>query len=274
MDQTWTADKVHVIEGTLIIPSGVHVTINPGTVVKVVKGAQIIVDDGGVLDALGADGAPIVFTSLADDSVGGDTNLDGVQTRAVPGDWLGISIQGSGQFNRNSNTDVRYVLMIQGGTLVADYTVPGLQLLHVTDNIIVPNGVTLTIMPGAIIKFDPNKGINVQPGGLLLADGTVALPIYFTSIKDDTVGGDTNGDGNATTPASRRLVVYLRLRDRVIRSCHDQLRNWQHLGMITSAGTLTVNNSMVMNSTYDGITSYERHGNHYQQHPDRDRSGH
>ena len=37
-DQVWTADKVHVIEGTLIIPSGVHVTINSGVVVKAVKG--------------------------------------------------------------------------------------------------------------------------------------------------------------------------------------------------------------------------------------------
>ncbi|NVN93010.1 MAG: hypothetical protein HXX11_20780, partial [Desulfuromonadales bacterium] len=255
-DQTWTADKVHVIEGTLIIPSGVHVTISPGTVIKTVKGGQIIVESGGIFDALGTNGAPIVFTSLADDSVGGDTNLDGTKTRAIPGDWLGISVQGSGQFNRNSNTVVRYVMTTQGGTLVADYTCQGSQLLHVTDNIVVPSGVTFTIMPGAVIKFDQNMGITVQTGGLLLANGTAAQPIYFTSIKDDTVGGDTNGDGNATIPSigdwSRIYVSGAASLDHAVISYGSGTSN---SGMITSVGTLTVNNCMVMNSLYDGIAS-------------------
>jgi RHS repeat-associated protein len=70
----------------------------------------------------------------------------------------------------------------------------------VTGNVTVAAGVTLTIEPGVVVKLN-NQFREIKVNGTLTAIGTEALPITFTSIQDDTVGGDSNGDGSATSPA-------------------------------------------------------------------------
>jgi hypothetical protein len=82
-----------------------------------------------------------------------------------------------------------------GGTLSTDTTWDGNVL--VSQSVFVPDGITLTILPGTRVQFRPYRGyqgpgdrLSLHVEGTLRAVGTATHPIWFTSAADDPTNGD------------------------------------------------------------------------------------
>jgi len=346
-DTTWSpAGGVYIVNSNFSVASGTTLTIEAGTIIKA-KISNIYIDGPSIYGRLIVNGTselPVNFTSYYDDSIGGDTNADGLLSAGAPGQWQGLyfksgsegdlnyvdlsyagvggygwgnfvgiendggllNIQnsnihdnygvapdgagglitfGTGVYNKSgtlsvfdssinnnlkgigalsgvttiSNTVLEnnrdstgrnrgYGIFAQGegkmtlinntfinnektadinvatefvhsgnvssdsekgfkmgGQIVRDTSLNSNDLpTLISGGISVPAGKVLTLEPGTIIKLgDPRGNGAIRVHGILVAKGTKEAKIYLTSQKDDIVGGDSNGDGNASVPGPR-----------------------------------------------------------------------
>ena len=107
--QTWAPGPVPwtIVHLAVNVPSGVTLTVAPGTVVKsslqscgellwvVCGGYDAAISVQGTLEALGTAAKPVTFTSTTDNSVGGTTGGGS----PAAGEWLGIEAVPSSQEN-------------------------------------------------------------------------------------------------------------------------------------------------------------------------------
>lgn len=123
---------------------------------------------------------------------------------------LAMSLTSNPIFTNNTfsftGTTYKNAIGLFGGTIPADAFIPVRSVTGISNltyvllqDVVVPQGRTLTIQKGVVLK-GITHGHRLAIQGKLVANGTADSLIAITSIKDDTYGGDTNGDGTATSP--------------------------------------------------------------------------
>ena len=217
--ETWGRDKVHIVGNNLTIADGATLTIEPGSVVKFLDGKVLKVGEGGVCIAEG-----VIFTSIYDDTVGGDTLNDGNTTAS---DENGYAIVGF--VKDDLSTEYRYGVQSYAGRLAAEVTWRKEKTYVVDGTLTVAAGGMLTIPAGTVVKFTEGGEIKVEDGGVCVAEGAI-----FTHIADDSIGGDTMGDGEETKPSYGAYTVDVAVLD-------NDATEYRYSAPISTSGTISGN---------------------------------
>ena len=151
-----------------------------------------------------------------------------------------------------------------GGTLSADTVWKADTIHNVTSTITVPSGITLTVEPGAIVKFNSGQALNVN--GVLDATGTEDNKIIFTSYRDD-IGGDTNDDGpSAGQPGDWYQITFsdtvvdqfTKLEHTKVKFAGSYPHNYYWSGAVyINNANITLKNVEISDSNNQGLSLYQ-----------------
>ncbi len=125
---------------------------------------------------------------------------------------------------------------------------------EITGEVYVDNGATLTIAPGAIVKFDQNTGIFIgynsgTAGSTLIANGTASKPILFTSAATTQNPGDWEYIGFYSGASSNCSMKYCTVEYGGQGGTYGDIH--------VDDASVTIENSYIQHSSNDGITVSE-----------------
>ncbi len=168
---------VYVLTCSLTIEEGATLNAEPGVIVKGEDGVAISVR--GALEAVGTASEPVAFTSVNDNSVGGNTGTGSPQA----GEWEGIDSEGGNVDLEHA--DIRYgiVSTFNGG---GELTLADSTLLHTGVYVSEPDG-----SPGQTRIVDNTlQGATENYGGGELLRGTLISVRLGVSSPSPTITGN------------------------------------------------------------------------------------
>jgi pimeloyl-ACP methyl ester carboxylesterase len=110
----WRDGEIHAISDGAVfdVMPGASLTLEAGTIVKV--GFNSVIRIYGDFRSQGLPDQFVYIVSLRDDSVGGDTNGDGLATVINNGDWRGLQFDGN-RYKSKVDVEMEYTVVSHGG---------------------------------------------------------------------------------------------------------------------------------------------------------------
>jgi len=110
-------------------------------------------------------------------------------------------------FSANGSQAIKIIEgTLSSAATIAPRNIAGItNIAYIIDNLSITTNGSLTVQPGVIFKFRNddsyyNYGAGIKVYGKFIAKGLSGNKIYFTSYADDSKGGDSNNNGNASVP--------------------------------------------------------------------------
>lgn len=169
-NETWTADRIYILGGRVIVEEGVTLTIEPGTIIKGKEGtgslaSALIISRGAKIMAEGTADKPIIFTSILDDIAVGQ-KIGTTLSKTDNETWGGLIILGSAPVSAKVGDDEAAIEGIPADEPFGKYGAI--------------NGVADVADNSGVLKY-----VSIRHGGSLIGDGN--------EINGLTLGGVGTG---------------------------------------------------------------------------------
>jgi hypothetical protein len=148
-------------------------------------------------------------------------------------------------------------LWLDKGELVSDMVWNEPDVVHILNGpITVPEGITLRIENGQVVKGWAHTQDRLIIEGALSVTGSLEQPVVFTEHRDDTIGSDTNGDGDSVPVRGSGPSLVFNLGSLESRLSHAEIRYGGGNGIpaiLADGASVTVTNCLISDSNVSGV---------------------